>query len=51
MTQGEIQTDPLLCSKMSTLKAKIAISMHKDKEHFLMQEFSHFDGKHKRAKG
>lgn len=42
---------PSFVFKTSTLKAKIAISMDKDKEHFLAQEFCFFDGKHKRAKG
>ena len=37
--------------KTSTLKAKIAMNMDMDKEHFLAQEFCFFDGKHKRAKG
>ena len=37
--------------KLSTLKAKIAINMDRDKKHFLAQEFCFFDGKHKRAKG
>ena len=42
---------PSFVFKTSTLKAKIAINMDKDKEHFLAQEFRFFDGKHKRAKG
>ena len=42
---------PSFVFKTSILKAKIAISMDKDKEHFLAQEFCFFDGKHKRAKG
>ena len=37
--------------KLSTLKAKIAINMDRDKKHFLAQEFCFFDGKHKRTKG
>jgi hypothetical protein len=42
---------PSFVFKSSSLKAKIAINMNKDKEHFLSQEFCFFDGKHKRAKG
>ncbi len=42
---------PSFVFKSSTLKAKIAINMDKDKDHFLSQEFCFFDGKHKRAKG
>ena len=42
---------PSFVFKLSTLKAKIAINMDRDKRHFLAQEFCFFDGKHKRAKG
>ena len=42
---------PSFVFKTSTLKAKIAINMDMDKDHFLAREFCFFDGKHKRAKG
>ena len=41
---------PSFVFKLTTLKAKIAINMDRDKKQFLAQEFCFFDGKHKRAK-
>ena len=42
---------PSFVFKMGTQKAKMAINMDKDGNHFMKEEFCFFDGKRKRCRG